>query len=146
MAEERIVKIDKEVLQPLIDLLDNFPHPSVRDYNEKNRKPSHPDMVFTNCFHNDLKTYEKNQEILKAVMDANPSVDSPEGHVERFGQYDHLRVFGRDSAKMLEAFGFEVTEIDGSRMVMEDSSPHRIKPVVGLADYDSNILYWARRW
>ena len=63
------------------------------------------------------------------------TVTTPEGRIREFGQYDHLRVFGNDSKAMLQSFGFEVNQIDGSAF---DS---RIKPVIGPADYDSNILW-----
>ena len=56
-----------------------------------------------------------------------------------FGQTDHLRIFGRDSRKLLEKNGFAVELIRGSRMKRE------IKPVVGPADYDSNILFLCRK-
>ena len=66
------------------------------------------------------------------------SVVSPEADMQRiqkFGQKDHLRVFGRDSIKLLETAGFIVTVIDG------DTMPEEIMPVVGPADYDSNKLF-----
>ena len=62
-------------------------------------------------------------------------VTSAEGRLKEFGQTDHLRVFGRDSAAMLESFGFDVAEIKG-----EDCDPS-IKPVIGPADYDFNTLW-----
>ncbi|MBR4183626.1 MAG: oligosaccharide flippase family protein [Lachnospiraceae bacterium] len=63
------------------------------------------------------------------------TVTTEEGRIEHFGQNDHLRVFGRDSAEILRSFGFIVTEIRG-----EDYAPE-IKPVVGPADYDSNVIF-----
>ncbi len=63
------------------------------------------------------------------------SVTTKEGRLEHFGEDDHLRVFGRDSADILRSFGFEVAEIRG-----EDCDP-KIKPVVGPGDYDSNVLW-----
>ena len=65
------------------------------------------------------------------------SVTTEEGRIEHFGQNDHLRVFGRDSVDILRTFGFTVTEIRG-----EDYDP-KIKPVVGPADYDSNVIFAA---
>lgn len=56
-------------------------------------------------------------------------------HIRRFGQIDHLRVFGRDSKQLLEKADFRVSVIDGDTMQEE------ICPVVGPADYDSNILF-----
>lgn len=62
-------------------------------------------------------------------------VVTKEGRREHFGQNDHLRVFGRDSVSMLESFGFHVEEIRG------DACDERIKPVIGPADYDYNVLW-----
>lgn len=62
-----------------------------------------------------------------------------EARRKAFGQTDHLRIFGRDSRKLLEKNGFAVELIRGSRMKRE------IKPVVGPADYDSNILFLCRK-
>ena len=63
------------------------------------------------------------------------SEEADRERIRRFGQRDHLRVFGLDSKQLLEEAGFVVTVIDG------DSMPERICPVVGPADYDSNILF-----
>ncbi len=63
------------------------------------------------------------------------SIVTEEGRRLTFGQNDHLRIFGKNAKSILESFGFHVTEIEGEKM-----SPV-IKPVVGPADYDSNILY-----
>ena len=71
MPVERTVKIDEEIVKPLEDLINNFPHPSIRDFISKNGAPNRASIAFTNCFNDDLKTYEKNQEILKSVIDAN---------------------------------------------------------------------------
>lgn len=60
---------------------------------------------------------------------------SEEERIRCFGQNDHLRVFGMNSAEMLEEFGFKVTEIRGTDYDV------RIKPVVGPADYDYNVLW-----
>ena len=63
------------------------------------------------------------------------SEEADKERISKFGQKDHLRVFGCDSEKILEAAGFEVSVIDG------DSMPSNILPVVGPADYDSNKLF-----
>ena len=65
------------------------------------------------------------------------SITDEEGRIKHFGQSDHLRVFGRDSASMLASFGFEVEEIT--------SDDARIMPVVGPADYDYNVLWLLRK-
>lgn len=65
------------------------------------------------------------------------SIADEKGRIEHFGQSDHLRVFGRDSASMLEGFGFRVEEIK--------SDDERIKPIIGPADYDYNVLWLLRK-
>ena len=73
-----------------------------------------------------------------ATVYEDASVVSREERIRRFGQYDHLRVFGRDCVSMLRSFGFTVEEIRGSNCDI------RIKPVVGPGDYDLDILYVLR--
>lgn len=55
--------------------------------------------------------------------------------MKHFGQFDHHRVFGRDSVTILVDFGFEAEEIKG------EEYDDRIKPVVGPADYDYNVVW-----
>lgn len=55
--------------------------------------------------------------------------------LEKFGQVDHLRIFGIDSKEMLLQVGFKVDIIDGRKM------SKLIMPVVGPADYDVNYLF-----
>lgn len=64
-----------------------------------------------------------------------PSPQAGRERIRKFGQKDHLRVFGRDSVKLLEEAGFVVSVIDG------DTMPVGIMPVVGPADYGSNKLF-----
>ena len=66
-------------------------------------------------------------------------VNTKAGRVEHFGQHDHLRVFGRDTVTMLENFGFKVQEIRG------EAFDDRIKPIIGPADYDYNVLWCLTR-
>ena len=73
------------------------------------------------------------------------SVDEAEGplsteeRLRRFGQADHLRVFGRNADRLLEEAGFSVTRISG------DAEPPEILPVTGPADYDINVLFACRK-
>ena len=64
---------------------------------------------------------------------------TPEYRIRLFGQVDHVRIFGRDSAEILTSFGFDVQAINISEM------PENILPVVGPADYDSNQIYICRK-
>ena len=60
---------------------------------------------------------------------------SAEDRIRLFGQHDHLRLFGRDSGKMLENAGFEVDTIEIGNM------PDSIVPVTGPSDYDANKIF-----
>ena len=71
---------------------------------------------------------------LTTVYEDN-TILSEEERVRHFGQNDHLRVFGSDSPELLRSIGFRVTEIRG------ENCDSRIKPVVGPADYDYNVLW-----
>ena len=77
-------------------------------------------------------------EKLETVYE-DESISTEEGRREHFGQNDHLRVFGADSTALLESFGFTAEEIRGEEY---DGS---IKPVIGPADYDYNVLWRLRK-
>ncbi|HEX3698269.1 MAG TPA: methyltransferase domain-containing protein [Polyangia bacterium] len=46
-----------------------------------------------------------------AHTDEDPAVTDPKERERRFGQFDHLRVYGRDVTDRLREAGFEVTEV-----------------------------------
>lgn len=69
------------------------------------------------------------------LLDEDPSVQSREERIRRFGQSDHKRVFGMKADRFLTEAGFEVERIDGKDF------PEEILPVVGPADYDMNLLF-----
>ena len=58
-----------------------------------------------------------------------------EERIKLFGQNDHLRLFGKDSKKMLEDAGFEVDIINLNEL------PDDIVPVTGPSDYDTNKIF-----
>ena len=60
---------------------------------------------------------------------------SKEERIEAFGQYDHCRIFGRDIYEVIKSFGFDVNLIQGKDF------PKAIGPLIGPADYDSNIVF-----
>ena len=94
------------------------------------RRIVRPDGMIIISFPVDTKldtAYEDNRIVTK------------EDRVRHFGQHDHLRVFGRDSKELLEHHGFIVEEIRG-----EDCDAI-IKPVVGPADYDYDVLWACRK-
>lgn len=66
----------------------------------------------------------------------DPSITSESERILHFGQMDHLRVFGTDSPEMLKHAGFMVTEICG-----KNYEEKKIKPVIGPANYDDNVLW-----
>lgn len=70
-----------------------------------------------------------------SLLDEDPSIQTDEKRVDRYGQFDHKRVFGMEADQLLIDAGFSVEKITG------DACPERILPVVGPADYDINILF-----
>ena len=76
---------------------------------------------------------------IEIVDEADPSEAlTPEECLRRFGQADHLRVFGMKAELLLEEAGFRVERISG------ETCPPEIQPVVGPADYDMNWLFDCR--
>lgn len=69
------------------------------------------------------------------LLDEDPSVQTEEERIRRFGQNDHQRVFGMKADRFLEEAGFAVEKIDGR------DYPDEILPVIGPADYDMNLLF-----
>ena len=69
------------------------------------------------------------------LLDEDPSVQTAEERLRRFGQHDHKRIFGMNADCFLTEVGFAVEKIDGT------DYPEEILPVVGPADYDMNILF-----
>ena len=74
-------------------------------------------------------------DIAFETVSENSNITTNAGRIEHFGQYDHQRIFGKDSFALLEKAGFEVSEIKG------EECENNIKPVIGPADYDYNILW-----
>lgn len=48
------------------------------------------------------------------------SITSPEERTKHFGQYDHVRIYGRDYFNRLRNVGFSVKEIDYSKTLSKD--------------------------
>ncbi len=51
----------------------------------------------------------------KEKTDEDPTLEDPEERKRRFGQYDHVRLHGRDYPERLRQGGFKVEEIDYSK-------------------------------
>lgn len=52
--------------------------------------------------------FEKGRE----KTDEDPAISDPEERISRFGQYDHVRVYGRDYPDRLKAAGFKVRPVN----------------------------------
>ena len=71
-------------------------------------------------------------------VDEDPSVVSDEARLQRYGQSDHVRLFGKHADQILRECGFDVEVIDG------DVFPENILPVTGPSRYDANRLFVCR--
>ena len=72
------------------------------------------------------------------LVDEDSSVTTEQGRLRRYGQSDHIRLFGINAGCFMEKAGFEVSMING------DDSPYDIVPVTGPCAYDINRLYLCR--
>ena len=71
-------------------------------------------------------------------VDEDASVKTDEGRLKRFGQSDHVRLFGKHSQMLITEAGFEVEVIDGG------AYPEPTLPVTGPGRYDVNKLFVCR--
>lgn len=69
------------------------------------------------------------QDLSRATTFEDDSITDPKERARIFGQYDHVRVYGRDYFDKLSAAGFTVTREDlASRMPREKAELYRIDP------------------
>jgi len=54
------------------------------------------------------------QELARKSTYEDPAIITPEDKTEHFGQYDHVRIYGRDYFDRLRNVGFNVKEVDYS--------------------------------
>ncbi len=54
------------------------------------------------------------------ITDEDPSITDPEERIRRFGQYDHVRQYGRDYPERLKEAGFEVKPYNTTEMLSAD--------------------------
>lgn len=73
--------------------------------------------------------------VLRPVTDEDPSVTDPAERSRRFGQSDHLRMYGPDFADRLREAGFEVTT---------DPYPTRIPDSERYGLMDNDLVFFAR--
>jgi len=55
------------------------------------------------------------QDITRETSYEDDTVQTPEDRAKHFGQYDHVRIYGRDYFDRLRAAGFKVEEVDYSK-------------------------------
>lgn len=65
-----------------------------------------------------------------ATTDEDPAVTTPEERTCRFGQHDHLRLFGDDFADLVATSGFTVTAVDESFFPPASVTRHVLFPPV----------------
>lgn len=67
------------------------------------------------------------QELEREKTFEDPSITDPDERAKHFGQYDHVRVYGRDYFDRLRAAGFQVAEVDYSKVMSpEDIDKYRL--------------------
>ena len=55
------------------------------------------------------------QELKREVTYEDANIKTPEDKTKHFGQYDHVRIYGRDYFDRLRHAGFKVEEVDYSK-------------------------------
>lgn len=60
------------------------------------------------------------QDLNRADTFEDDSITDPKERAEIFGQYDHVRVYGKDYFNKLRSIGFEVEEVDYTTRLSED--------------------------
>ena len=59
------------------------------------------------------------QELSRATTFEDDSITDPKERAKIFGQYDHVRIYGRDYFDKLRSIGFEVSEVDYTQTLSE---------------------------
>ena len=63
----------------------------------------------------------------RPFTDEDPSLTDPRERERRFGQYDHVRMYGEDYADRLKSAGFEVERVDlADRLESEEYQRYRL--------------------
>ena len=69
------------------------------------------------------------QDLSRAKTFADDSITDPKERAKVFGQYDHVRIYGRDYFDKLRSIGFEVKEIDlTAKMPAATVDKYRLAP------------------
>ena len=69
------------------------------------------------------------QDLNRATTFEDNSITDPKKRAEIFGQYDHVRVYGRDYFDKLRSIGFKVEEVDyTNQLTPEKTDRYRLAP------------------
>lgn len=60
------------------------------------------------------------QELARERTYEDASIVNPEDRAKHFGQYDHVRIYGKDYFNRLRSAGFKVQEVDYSKTLSQD--------------------------
>lgn len=60
------------------------------------------------------------QELAREVTYEDPKIKTPEDKAKHFGQYDHVRIYGKDYFNRLRNIGFNVEEVNYSKTLSPD--------------------------
>ena len=63
------------------------------------------------------------------------TINDEKERIKHFGQFDHRRIFGKNSDKLIKKQGFNVEKIN------LNECDARIKPIIAPASYDSNMIF-----
>jgi len=68
----------------------------------------------------DMGIFQVPQEIERETTYEDPNITTPEDKAKHFGQYDHVRVYGKDYFDRLRNVGFKVEEVNYSLKLSPD--------------------------
>ena len=60
------------------------------------------------------------QDLNRATTFEDDSITDPKERAKIFGQYDHVRVYGRDYFDKLRSIGFQVKEVNYAKEISEE--------------------------
>jgi hypothetical protein len=60
------------------------------------------------------------QDLSRTTTFADDSITDPKERAKIFGQYDHVRVYGRDYFNKLRSIGFKVDEVNYTQTISSD--------------------------
>lgn len=83
--------------------------------------------IFRILKHGGMAVLQIPQDLDRAKTYEDDSITDPQERAEIFGQYDHVRIYGRDFFDKLRTIGFKVDEVDyTSKMSDEDINRYRL--------------------